>query len=97
MSSRRISGAATVLDGLVYFSTLSGRTYALGGRSARLVWSTADGKYSPVVDDGVRVYLVGYGRLQALIPVRRASATSRSRLNSATASIPTRAPARKDW
>lgn len=68
----RISGSATVLGGLVYFSTLSERTYALDVRTGRLVWSFPDGKYSPVVTDARRVYLVGYGRLYALAPRRRA-------------------------
>jgi outer membrane protein assembly factor BamB len=60
-----ISGAATVLAGLVYFSTLRERTYALDARTGRLVWSRPDGKYSPLVSDGRRVYLVGEGRLTA--------------------------------
>jgi outer membrane protein assembly factor BamB len=92
-----ISGSATVLDGLVYFSTLKQRTYALDAERGRLVWSAPEGEYSPIVDDGARVYLVGYGRLQALIPVRRASAKSRSRLNSTTASTPARVPVRNHW
>lgn len=66
-----ISGSATVLDGLVYFSTFRQRTYALDVRTGRLVWSFPDGKYSPVVADGKRVYLVGYGRLYGLVPRER--------------------------
>lgn len=62
-----ISGAATVLSGLVYFSTFAKRTYALDASSGRLVWSYPDGKYSPVVSDGDRLYLVGYGRLYGLV------------------------------
>jgi outer membrane protein assembly factor BamB len=67
----RISGAATVLDGIVYFSTFAGRTYGLSARDGRLLWSYPDGKYSPIVDDGKRVYLVGYGRLFKLRPIHR--------------------------
>jgi outer membrane protein assembly factor BamB len=63
-----ISGSATVLGNLVYFSTLQQRTYALDARTGKLVWSFPDGKYSPVVSDGVRVYLVGYARIYAMVP-----------------------------
>ncbi len=85
----RISGAATVLDGFVYFSTLADRAYVLDALRGGLVWSFPDGKYSPAVDDGARVYLVGYGRLFALVPVRPA------RPAAGRASIPARPAARK--
>ena len=65
-----ISGSATVLDGIVYFSTLAERTYALDARTGRLLWTFPDGKYSPVVSDGRRLYLVGYTRLYGLEPAR---------------------------
>jgi outer membrane protein assembly factor BamB len=65
-----ISGAATVLDGVVYFSTFARRTYALDAAAGRLLWTWPDGKYSPVVSDGRRVYLTGYGRLYGLIAAR---------------------------
>jgi outer membrane protein assembly factor BamB len=61
-----ISGAATVVDGVVYFSTFAHRTYALDAKSGRLVWTWPDGEYSPVVTDGRRVYLTGRGRIYAL-------------------------------
>ena len=63
-----ISGAASVLDGVVYFSTFAQRTYALDAASGRLLWTWPDGKYSPVVSDGRRVYLTGHGRLYGLVP-----------------------------
>jgi outer membrane protein assembly factor BamB len=66
-----ISGSPTVLGGIVYFSTLAERTYALDARTGRLLWTFPDGKYSPVVSDGRRLYLVGYTRLYGLVPVRR--------------------------
>jgi outer membrane protein assembly factor BamB len=65
-----ISGSATVVDGLVYFSTLAETTYALDATTGRLVWRFADGKYSPVVVDRERLYLVGLGRLYGLAPRR---------------------------
>ena len=74
-----ISGAPTVLDGLVYFSTCGScssyesnahdrRTFALDARTGRLVWRFPDGEYSPVIADRERVYLTGYTHLYALVP-----------------------------
>jgi outer membrane protein assembly factor BamB len=60
-----VSGSATVLGDVVWFSTLHERTYALDARTGRLLWTFPDGKYSPVVTDGKRLYLVGQGKLYA--------------------------------
>ena len=77
-----ISGAPTVLAGFVYFATC-GRcgvgglrrvkvgprgTWALNARNGRPVWRFHDGKYSPIVADGFRVYLAGRNKVYALIP-----------------------------
>jgi outer membrane protein assembly factor BamB len=62
-----ISGSATVLDGVVYFSTLEGRTYALDARTGRELWTFPDGKYTPVVADRQRLYLLGYARLYGMV------------------------------
>ena len=72
-----ISGAPTVLGRLVYFSSCGScssyesnrdarRTFAVDAVTGRLAWSFPDGEYSPVVSDGVRVYLTGYTTLYAL-------------------------------
>jgi outer membrane protein assembly factor BamB len=63
-----ISGSATVLHGVVYFATLKRRTYALNAATGRLLWSFPDGKYSPVVADAERLYLVGYTRVYGMVP-----------------------------
>jgi len=63
-----ISGAASVVDGLVYFSTFGEHTYALHAADGRVAKTWADGKYSPVVADATHLYLVGLGRLYALTP-----------------------------
>jgi outer membrane protein assembly factor BamB len=77
-----ISGAPTVLSGLVYFSTCGRcgvggsrrvelgprRTFALNARNGDVVWTFFDGKYSPIVSDGRRVYLTGKNKIYALIP-----------------------------
>ena len=62
-----VSGSATVLDGVVYLATLKGRTYALDATSGRELWTWPDGKYSPVVADAKRLYLVGHTRLYGMV------------------------------
>jgi outer membrane protein assembly factor BamB len=64
----QISGSPTVLAGRVYFATLAGRTYALDARTGALLWTFPDGKYSPVVADATRLYLVGYAKIYGLVP-----------------------------
>jgi outer membrane protein assembly factor BamB len=62
-----VSGAPTVLDGVVYFSTLERKTFGLDARTGKKLWEFDDGKYSPVVADEEKVYLVGYKRLYGLV------------------------------
>jgi outer membrane protein assembly factor BamB len=72
-----VSGAPTVLGNLVYFSSCGScssyesnrnarRTFAVDAVTGRLAWRFPDGEYSPVVSDGVRVYLTGYTTLYGL-------------------------------
>jgi outer membrane protein assembly factor BamB len=61
-----ISGSPTVMAGRVYFATLKGRTYALDATSGTTLWTFPDGKYSPIVADSERVYLVGYAKVYGL-------------------------------
>lgn len=63
-----ISGSPTVIGRVVYFATLSRRTYALDAATGRELWSFPDGKYSPVVTDGRKIYLVGLARLYGMVP-----------------------------
>ena len=76
-----ISGAPTVLGGLVYFSTCGScsgfesnpqarRTFAVEAATGRLVWRFADGEYSPVIADRERLYLTGFTSLYGLAPRR---------------------------
>jgi hypothetical protein len=51
----------------VYFSTVTGRTYALDARTARRQWTWPDGQYTAVVADRRRLYVVGYSKLYALV------------------------------
>jgi len=62
-----ISGSATVLAGVVYFSTFNERTYGLDARTGRQLWTWPDGKYSPVVADPDRLYMTGWGRLYGFV------------------------------
>jgi outer membrane protein assembly factor BamB len=61
-----ISGSPTVLAGRVYFATLKGRTYALNALTGHSLWTYPDGKYSPVVADAKRLYLVGEAKVYGL-------------------------------
>jgi outer membrane protein assembly factor BamB len=57
-----ISGAASVIDGVVWFSTFAERTYALRLGDGHVLQEWPDGKYSPAVADAHRIYFTGLGR-----------------------------------
>ena len=63
----QISGSASVVHGIVYFSTFGRRTYGLDARTGRLLWTFPDGEYTPVVADHEHLYLVGYRRVFAFV------------------------------
>jgi outer membrane protein assembly factor BamB len=63
-----ISGSATVVDGIVYFATLKRRTYGLDALTGKQVWTWPDGAFTPVVTDGHRLYVVGWGKVYAFSP-----------------------------
>jgi glucose dehydrogenase len=65
-----ISGSPTIIAGRVYFATLKQRTYALNARTGGLLWTYPDGKYTPVVADADRLFLVGYARIYGLVEKR---------------------------
>jgi outer membrane protein assembly factor BamB len=76
-----VSGAPTVVGGLVYFSTCGScsshesnararQTFAVDAATGALRWRFPDGEYSPIVTDGLRLYLTGYTALYALEPAR---------------------------
>jgi outer membrane protein assembly factor BamB len=69
-----ISGSATVVDGVVYFATVDRRTYGLDARTGKQLWTYPDGAFTPVVTDGHRVYVVGWGKVYAFSPRRRLQA-----------------------
>ena len=66
----RISGGATVIGDIVYFADLGNKkTYGLGARTGRQVFSHERGSYNPVVSDGQTLFLAGYHALYALTPL----------------------------
>jgi outer membrane protein assembly factor BamB len=68
-ASGPISGAASVIGRIVYFSTLqTNRTYGLNVRNGKVVWTYAHGSYNPAVSDGQRLYITGRTGESALEP-----------------------------
>jgi outer membrane protein assembly factor BamB len=62
-----VSGAPTVMAGLVYVASFGGKTYALDETTGKEVWSYPSGRYTPLVADSQRTYLVGETKLRALV------------------------------
>ena len=56
----RISGSATVVNGVVYYSDLDDKlTTGLDAKTGKVVFSFTDGAFSPVVADPSHIYLSG--------------------------------------
>jgi glucose dehydrogenase len=67
-----ISGAATVLGDIVYFSNVRHKTTTgLGARTGRVVFRFRHGAFNPVVSDGRMVFLTGSTTLYGLRPRRK--------------------------
>jgi outer membrane protein assembly factor BamB len=65
----KISGAATVVGNIVYYSNWGKRnTTALGARTGRKVWTGARGAYNPVISNGDMIYITGFGAVAAFRP-----------------------------
>jgi outer membrane protein assembly factor BamB len=74
-SGGRISGSATIVDNVVYYSVLGTRTtIGLDARTGREVFRYPDGAFNPVVADTNAIYLVGYSMLYQMLPKRSAPA-----------------------
>jgi outer membrane protein assembly factor BamB len=66
-----ISGAASLIGHVVYFSTLSKKTTTgLDARSGHVVWRFGRGAFDPAISDGLRLYLTGYSSLYGFEPRR---------------------------
>jgi outer membrane protein assembly factor BamB len=65
----KISGSATILGNVVYFSTLGTKTTTgLDARTGKQVFFWRDGAFNPIIADTSRVYLTGYTMLYEMIP-----------------------------
>jgi outer membrane protein assembly factor BamB len=66
----KISGSATVIGNIVYFSDLgTHRTYGLGISTGKVVFTEGTGAFDPVISDGHNLYMSGYTALFALAPI----------------------------
>jgi outer membrane protein assembly factor BamB len=67
----RISGSATIVGHVVYYSDLGARTTAgLDIRTGQQVFAFPDGAFNPVVADQSTIYLSGYSMLYQMLPTR---------------------------
>ena len=67
----KISGGATVVGDIVYFSNYGKKdTTGLGARTGRKVFHMGRGAFNPVISDGRTIFLTGYSSLYALRPRR---------------------------
>jgi len=65
----KISGGATVVGDIVYFSNIGKKdTTGLGARTGREVFHMGRGAFNPVISDGRTIFLTGYSSLYALRP-----------------------------
>jgi outer membrane protein assembly factor BamB len=66
----KISGSATVIGDVVYFSDLgTHHTYGLGISTGRVLFSVDTGAFDPAISDGHNLYVSGYTALFALAPL----------------------------
>jgi len=67
----KISGGATVIGDIVYFSNYGKKsTTGLGVNTGRKVFTMGRGAFNPVISDGRTIFLTGYSTLYALRPQR---------------------------
>ena len=67
-SGGEISGAATIVGDIVYFSSFDAGTTGLNVRTGKVRFRWPDGRYTPVISDGERIYLTGYSQVYGLEP-----------------------------
>jgi outer membrane protein assembly factor BamB len=75
----RISGSATIVGNVVYFSNLGAdETHGLNVRTGRRAFYFSDGAFNPVVADRRAIYLAGYTNLYEMLPRRPTPAWRRA-------------------
>ena len=68
----RISGGPSIVGRVVYFADLDSKsTYGVGTATGRHLFKLRRGRYNPVVSDGRRIYVTGFGSITKLTPRRR--------------------------
>jgi outer membrane protein assembly factor BamB len=76
----KISGAASVIGGIVYYSNWGKRnTTALGARSGHRIWTSGRGAFNPVVSNGQEIYLTGFSSVAAFEPLTAAQERARAK------------------
>jgi outer membrane protein assembly factor BamB len=74
-----ISGAASIIGGIVYYSNRGKRdTTALGAVTGRVIWKSPRGAYNPVVSDGEDIFLTGYASVARFQPLTVAQEKARA-------------------
>jgi outer membrane protein assembly factor BamB len=67
----KISGSATVLGNVVYYSDLLTKSTAgVNAVTGQQVFSFGDGAFNPVIADNQAIYLDGYGTVYQMLPAR---------------------------
>ena len=75
-----ISGAASLIGNVVYYSTLSKKTTTgLDARNGHVVWTFGRGAFNPAISDGRRLYITGYSSVYGFIPKSATAAKPASR------------------
>jgi outer membrane protein assembly factor BamB len=68
----KISGGATVIGDIVYFSNYGKKdTTGLGARTGKTVFHMGRGSFNPVISDGRTIFLTGYSSVYALRPSKQ--------------------------
>lgn len=79
-SRGKISGAPTIVGGIVYFSTIdTTNTYGLSTRNGHLRFRNGSGAYNPVISDGRRIFMTGYESVSSYVPRKDFRRESRER------------------
>jgi outer membrane protein assembly factor BamB len=69
----KISGAATVVGDIVYYSNWGHRdTQGLWARSGKTAYWSGRGAFNPIVSDGQTIYITGFSSIAALQPKTKA-------------------------
>jgi outer membrane protein assembly factor BamB len=77
----KISGSATILGSVVYFSVLGSKTtVGLNAVTGKRVFFFPDGAFNPIVADDSTVYLAGYTKLYEMLPASAPKQSSAARV-----------------